>query len=291
MISAGRQDYQKFFMCRLLGYLGQPLRPEQLIYRPEHSLIVQSYQPQEMTAGLLNADGFGLGWFDQESLPNPYLYKNVLPIWSDINLPHLSRYIQSSCFVSYVRSATPPLAVDLTNCQPFTEEGLLFVHNGFINNFRTTLYRPLRNLLSDASYQFIHGTTDSEHIFALILDNLRRLRQTSPGDSDWAKTSLGKALEASLLTLVELARQHDTFFSANILLADGQRIVACRYASRQPEPSLYWLANSERCPGGVIVASEPLFADQKWQACPSQSILVINSPEAIAVKVLANSVA
>ncbi|MBD2652756.1 ergothioneine biosynthesis protein EgtC [Synechocystis sp. FACHB-383] len=276
-------------MCRLLGYLGQPLRPEQLIYRPEHSLIVQSYQPQEMTAGLLNADGFGLGWFDQGHQPSPYLYKNVLPIWSDINLPHLSRYIQSSCFVSYVRSATPPLAVDLTNCQPFTEEGLLFVHNGFINNFRTTLYRPLRNLLSDASYQFIHGTTDSEHIFALILDNLRRSRQASQGDGDGAKkTSLGEALEASLLTLAELARQHNTYFSANILLADGQRIVACRYASRQPEPSLYWLADSERCPGGVIVASEPLFTDPQWQACPPQSILAINSPEAIAVKVLAD---
>ncbi|AIE74833.1 MULTISPECIES: ergothioneine biosynthesis protein EgtC [unclassified Synechocystis] len=272
-------------MCRLLGYLGQPLRPEQLIYRPEHSLIVQSYQPQEMTAGLLNADGFGLGWFDQESLPNPYLYKNVLPIWSDINLPHLSRYIQSGCFVSYVRSATPPLAVDLTNCQPFTEEGLLFVHNGFINNFRTTLYRPLRNLLSDASYQFIHGTTDSEHIFALILDNLRHLRQ---GDLNGSEVSLDKALEVSLLTLSALARQHNTYFSANIILADGQRIVACRYASRQPEPTLYWLADGKRCPGGVIIASEPLFADSQWQACPPQSILAIDGPGAIAVKVLAD---
>jgi len=264
-------------MCRLLGYLGQPLQPEQLIYRPEHSLIVQSYQPQEMTAGLLNADGFGLGWFDQASQPMPYLYKNILPIWSDINLPHLSRYINSGCFVGYVRSATPPLAVDLTNCQPFTEERLLFVHNGFINNFRSTLYRPLRNLLSDASYQFIHGTTDSEHIFALILDNLRR----SP------EKNLGEALEVTLVTLTQLAQQYHTHFSANILLGDGHQIVACRYASRAPEPTLYWLASGDRFPGGVIVASEPLF-DGPWQACPPQSILEIKSPEEITVRVLEN---
>lgn len=264
-------------MCRLLGYLGQPLQPEKLIYQPEHSLIVQSYQPQQMTAGLLNADGFGLGWFDQEVSSKPYLYKNVLPIWSDINLPHLSRYIRSGCFLGYVRSATPPLAVDLTNCQPFTEKGLLFVHNGFINNFRSTLYRPLRNLLSDTSYQFIHGTTDSEHIFALILDNLRR----SPA------VTLGEALERTLLDLTVLAKEYNTHFSANILLGDGQQIVACRYASQPPEPSLYWLASGDNFPGGVIVASEPLFEDQ-WQRCPRQSILQVRGAKTLAVKVLEN---
>ncbi|MEY2985248.1 MAG: hypothetical protein RLZZ568_1865 [Cyanobacteriota bacterium] len=251
-------------MCRLLGYLGKSLQPEQLIYQPAHSLIVQSYQPQQMTAGLLNADGFGLGWFDQAADPQPYLYKNILPIWSDINLPHLSRYIHSNCFVGYVRSATPPLVVDLTNCQPFTEQKLLFVHNGFIHNFRTTLYRPLRNLLSDESYQQIHGTTDSEHIFALILDTLRAAPELT----------LAQALAQSLTILTDLARQFKTYFSANILLADGKQIVACRYANRQPEPSLYWLANSSSCPDGVIIASEPLFEDH-WQTCPTQSILEI----------------
>jgi glutamine amidotransferase len=238
-----------------------------------------------MTAGLLNADGFGLGWFDQDFPPKPYLYKNVLPIWSDINLPHLSRYIRSGCFLGYVRSATPPLAVDLTNCQPFTEQGLLFVHNGFINNFRSTLYRPIRNLLSDASYQFIHGTTDSEHIFALILDHLRR---SSRDPLSGAPTvTLGEALEETLLTLTQLANQYQTSFSANILLGDGRQIVACRYASQPPEPSLYWLASSDNCPGGVIVASEPLFDDQ-WQVCPPQSILQITGTEEITVKILEN---
>ncbi len=253
-------------MCRLLGYLGSPVQLEQLIYKPEHSLIVQSYQPQQMTAGLLNADGFGIGWFDEASESLPYLYKNTLPIWSDINLSHLSRYIHAACFLGYVRSATPPIVVDLTNCQPFTQEKLLFIHNGFIDQFRTTLYRPLRNALSDESYQMIHGTTDSEHIFALILDILRR----SP------EKTLAAALTQSLMTLAELAQQHHTFFSANILLADGQQLVACRYATRPPEPSLYWLANSPSYPDGVIISSEPLF-HAEWQQCPEQSVLEIQA--------------
>ena len=48
-------------MCRLLGYLGEPILLDAILYKPEHSLIVQSYDPREMTSGLLNADGFGIG--------------------------------------------------------------------------------------------------------------------------------------------------------------------------------------------------------------------------------------
>ncbi|MHC5729947.1 MAG: ergothioneine biosynthesis protein EgtC, partial [Nostoc sp.] len=42
-------------MCRLLAYLGSPVSLEHLLYKPEHSLIVQSYQPREMTSGVVNA--------------------------------------------------------------------------------------------------------------------------------------------------------------------------------------------------------------------------------------------
>ena len=45
-------------MCRLLAYLGEPIPLEELIFKPEHSLVVQSYQPKELEFALLNADGF-----------------------------------------------------------------------------------------------------------------------------------------------------------------------------------------------------------------------------------------
>ena len=46
-------------MCRLLAYLGPPIRLDRLIVEPEHSLVEQSYKPREMTSGHVNADGFG----------------------------------------------------------------------------------------------------------------------------------------------------------------------------------------------------------------------------------------
>ena len=160
-------------MCRLLAYIGEPIQGDRLLLQPEHSLEVQSYRPKEMTAGLLNADGFGVGWYHPKKDDLPYTYKSLLPIWSDVNLPQISRYLESHCVLAYVRSATPGLPVDLGNCQPFVEQKISFVHNGYINNFRQTLYRPIRAYLNDYLYQNVHGTTDSEHIFALILNHYK----------------------------------------------------------------------------------------------------------------------
>ncbi len=251
-------------MCRLLGYLGTSVQLNRLLEKPEHSLIVQSYQPREMTSGLLNADGFGIGWHHPEQEVFPYTYKNTLPIWSDINLPQLSRYIVSKSILGYVRSATPGLSVDLINCQPFTQENLLFVHNGYIDNFRQTLYRPIRNSLSDRIYQAIHGTTDSEHIFALILNQW----QIEP------KLSLKEALARGLKQLDELAVTYNANFSANMILGNGKEMVACRYSNRQSCPTLYYIQDDLLFPNAVILASEPLFAGN-WNSCPKKSIISV----------------
>lgn len=160
-------------MCRLLGYLGLPTRLDRILVEPEHSLVVQGYEPQEMTAGVVNADGFGLGWYALDQDPDPFTYKSILPIWNDVNLASLGRYIISPCVLANVRSATPGIAVDLSNCQPFSHGQLLGVHNGFVHNFRQTWYRPLRDRLDDPIYQVIGGTTDSEHLFALLLQTWR----------------------------------------------------------------------------------------------------------------------
>ena len=251
-------------MCRLLGYLGKTIQLDKLLYKPEHSLIVQSYQPREMSSGILNADGFGVGWYHEQKDTNPYIYKNILPIWSDINLPQISRYVESRCVLGYVRSATPGLEVDLSNCQPFTNEGLLFIHNGFIHNFRKTLYRPIRNCLDDFTYQLIKGTTDSEHIFALVINEL----QASPD------RTLETALANALTKLTQLAKSYKIYFSANLIISKGNQLVASRYSNRAPTPTLYWLRDDPLYPDAVILASEPLF-EGNWNHCPEHSIISV----------------
>lgn len=257
-------------MCRLLGYLGTPLNLDRLLYAPDHSLIEQSYQPREMTSGVVNADGFGMGWYHPDQETAPFFYKSILPVWNDINLPSLSRYVESGCVLANVRSATSSQSVDLVNCQPFQSDRISFIHNGFIGNFRKTLYRPLRERLTDRAYQTIQGQTDSEHIFALLLDEFD------------ATGSLSQALQQTIATLTELASKYETEFSANIIVSDGRQLVATRFANRDPVPSLYWLRQNEVFPDAVLIASEPLFAAD-WTRFGDRSLLTVNSDLSIQI--------
>jgi ergothioneine biosynthesis protein EgtC len=255
-------------MCRLLGYIGSKVSLEALLFQPEHSLVVQSYQPREMLSGVVNADGFGVGWYDLHKDNCPFIYKNTLPIWNDINLPSLSRYVESENILAYIRSATTGQALDLSNSQPFTSDNLLCIHNGKIDKFRQTLYRPIRSKLSDKIYNWISGSTDSEHIFAMVLNYLLE----NPGKS------IEQALHLTLIELKELAQEFQTYALANLVISDGKKIVASRYGTKLPAPSLYWLKNAVNLlnsnSNSVIIASEPLF-NGDWNACPENSIMTV----------------
>ncbi len=257
-------------MCRLLAYLGRPIQLDRLLLKPEHSLVAQSYQPREMTSGVVNADGFGIGWYDSDPEVDPFLYKNLLPIWNDTNLPHLSRYIETGTFLGCVRSATAGQDVTLNNCPPFGDRGILAVHNGFIENFRKTLYRPIRNKLEDDIYQQISGTTDTEHIFALFLSLLDVTADHHPQPHP----PLTSALHSTLRILTELARPEGVKFSANFIITDGHQLVASRFANQTGAPSLYWLRDDPNFPESVMIASEPLF-EGDWNKCPEESIITV----------------
>jgi ergothioneine biosynthesis protein EgtC len=264
-----KKSCKKIQMCRLLAYVGPALPLEQVLLKPEHSLFVQSYQPREMTSGLLNADGFGVGWYGTKG-ETPYIYRQTQPIWSDGNLADLGRYVQSGCILANVRSATVGQPVQLSNCQPFRFGQMLFVHNGFIENFAASLYRPLRDQLSDASYQLIQGSTDSEHMFALLCEQLI----AQPG------LSLAEALTQTLKIITELAKTAGVRVGVNLIISDGQQLVACRYAYPNQPPSLYWRGLDSAhpdFPANVLVVSEPIMPDPGWQSCPENTLLVVGS--------------
>ncbi|NMG21027.1 ergothioneine biosynthesis protein EgtC [Brasilonema bromeliae] len=251
-------------MCRLVGYLGNTIPLDELLYKQEHSLYNQSYNPVELKSGVVCADGSGVGWYDKEG--KPFIYRNTIPIWNDPNLEELSHYVQSTCALGYVRLAGTGESLDISNCQPFRSDKLLFVHNGEITNFQQTLARPIRDSLSDSTYRLIKGMTDSEHIFALLVE----MWQLSPG------STLLSALRATLEKLTVLAKKYDTSFSANIIVSDGQALAATRYAYGTQAPTLYWSCDDAKPPTQVIVASEPL-SNQNWTAFPDQSTLFVQS--------------
>jgi ergothioneine biosynthesis protein EgtC len=252
-------------MCRFVAYLGRAIPLARVVSEPEHSLVIQSYRPVEMTSGVVNADGFGVGWYNRTLDPTPCVYTNITPIWSDRNLPGLSKHIASGCIFANVRSATPGQTVDQSNCQPFGHQQFLFMHNGYVENFRGTLMRRIRQALHDEYYGAIGGTTDSEHIFALFLNSLH-------GQPATAQT-MSKALNVTIRQLHTWAESLRLHVALNVAVTNGECLVVSRFSTSAPAPSLYYHQNSALFPDATVVASERLSPQMQWSAVPENSIM------------------
>ncbi len=210
-------------MCRWLGYFGNPVRLEELVYNTHHSLVEQSRNAR-LTSHLMNADGFGIGWYGTGE--GPGRYRSVAPAWNDANLQELCAHIQSPLFLAHVR-ATTGTPVQETNCHPFRHGRWLFVHNGFIADY-DRLHRELLLAVDPALFANIRGTTDSELMFHLAL--------TFGLDADPLA-----ALERMAGFVEETARRHDVerALQMTVGVSDGTRLYAARYASDQDANSLY----------------------------------------------------
>jgi glutamine amidotransferase len=252
-------------MCRMAAYVGPTISLEQFLLKPAHSLVVQSYQPRELRYAKLNADGYGVGWYAPDG--NPAVYTNPMPIWSDVNLPHLGRTLSTDLWMANVRSATAGLPACPMNTQPFWDEELLFMHNGLIKDFALSARTAMRQFLDPTVEAQVHGNTDSEYLFAV-------LRHLLLDDEELA-------VEEAISELFSLAEDWVGEREAllNLVVSDGDRIYATRHALNHEAPSLYYTTDDEQFPGGQVVASEALSETGVWQAVPEHNILILDPEE------------
>ncbi|MEL6521145.1 MAG: class II glutamine amidotransferase [Pseudomonadota bacterium] len=227
-------------MCRLAAYLGSPRPLAEIVIDPDHSLIAQSQEALEAKLSV-NGDGFGIAWYGDR--PDPGLYKDVLPAWSDTNLLSLCRHISSSLFLAHVRASTEGETAR-ANCHPFTHGAWSFMHNGQIGSF-AALRRSLEARLPDDLYALRRGSTDSELIFLLLLN--AGLVETPE-----------MACRMVISQLTQTARQVGVapFIRQTCVFSDGESLFAFRYASDNRCPTLY--VSRSFAGGGLVVASEPL---------------------------------
>lgn len=218
-------------MCRWLAYTGSPILIEELLYKPQHSLIDQSMSSKSAETPT-NGDGFGVGWYGVRAERGPGLYRSIRPAWNDFNLRDLAAQIESPLFIAHVR-ATSMATVQETNCHPFRHGRWLFVHNGEvfgIEKFRKRLIEAI----ADEFFPEILGTTDSEVMFYLALTfGLER-------DPAGAMARMAGFVE-------RVGREHGVAESLWMTLAatDGKVLHAVRYASDGKAPTLYYSRDVE----------------------------------------------
>nr|BFE71988.1 hypothetical protein GCM10020092_052890 [Actinoplanes digitatis] len=153
-------------MCRWLAYSGSPILLEELLYKPQYSLINQSLHSR-LGVEPTNGDGFGVGWYGVDRTLDAALFRGVGPAWGDPNLRELAGHISSPLFLAHIRASTGT-PVQHTNSHPFRHGRWMWVHNGAIREF-PKVKRDLVLAVDPALYTSIAGSTDSEVMFYLAL--------------------------------------------------------------------------------------------------------------------------
>lgn len=238
-------------MCRFVAYLGPPVTLEALLLAPPHSLLRQSWQPRHQHQGTVNADGFGVGWYDLSRRPVPARYRTARPIWADPSFASMAGLVASSAILGAVRSATPPAPVEESGAPPFTAGLWLFAHNGAVDGFREGIGARLRRSVSERRESAITGASDAEVLLAMALDPL----DGGAGPGQALATVVGRVLG---LTTARL----------NLVLVDGRRLAATACGA-----SLYVLEDQGLAKGGVVVASEPFDDEPGWRAVADGSLV------------------
>jgi glutamine amidotransferase len=238
-------------MCRQLAYLGDPVTLDSLLYAPEHSLEHQSYAPGQQRYGTVNADGWGIGWYDLDTQAEPARYRSPRPIWTDRSFASMAPVITTTCTVAAVRSATPPAPSEESGAAPFASGPWLFAHNGAIDRWSEGLGEQIRRELTPKRAAGIEGGTDSEVLFASFLDGLDR--GASPAD----------ALAA---TIARVATEEKG--RMNFLVSDGRTLLAT-----------VWGDTLFECvrPTGTLLASEPLDDDPAWASVPDLTLVTVDA--------------
>ena len=228
-------------MCRLTAYLGPEIPLERIVVSPGHSLLQQSQHAAESKLSV-NGDGFGIAWYGDGMEGNkPGLYRDVLPAWADDNLVNLCRMVKSRLFLAHVRASTTG-ETSRTNCHPFTHGNWSFMHNGKIADFER-IRRNLESCLCDELYQARRGTTDSELLFLLLLEN---------GLDQSPHLAVTKTIDQ----IVQIQDSNSSPNRITCAFSDGETIYGFRHSTDGKSPSLY-LSDFLKS-GGRALASEPL---------------------------------
>jgi glutamine amidotransferase len=271
-------------MCRFMAYMGTPVIIDKLLYQPKNSLVNQSLHAREIEEPL-NGDGFGIGWYVPELSTEPVTFVSVNPAWSNRNLRNLAPKVKTNCMMAHVRAASVG-EVSESNCHPFQYKDLLCMHNGGIENFGL-VKRKIREPLSDEMYNWIKGQTDSEHIFAYLLDYLMKNHKKV------TEEAVIDAFEHTFRFVNKLMDQAGIKDAAylNMMVSNGLFFVGTRYVSDPNEEALT-LYHSEGAryvvedgvtrmeapkddDEAVLIVSEKLTDDKDWTIIPKNHFVIV----------------
>jgi glutamine amidotransferase len=273
-------------MCRALLYLGEPVLLDNLLFQPDSALVRQSTMPRKLN--MLNLAGFGLRAWDPASADPARAfsyYSQSLPVF-DRNLQNLAQKIRPDCVLAHVRGVaySSRVEISLQNVHPFHFAGMPMVlaHNGDLTAFASMKPLLAKHVKPEYLAQ-IHGTTDSEWIYALLVSQMK-----DPFDS-LVEKEFFIALERTLEIIRDARRELGIALSSsvNLFIANGSQLAAVRYCFdfgcyRTEDPSKVHEANLSYLSLWYTLGRDYAMHDGEWKmtggAEQADSIIVASEP-------------
>jgi glutamine amidotransferase len=237
-------------MCRHLAYVGPPVPLSKLVLDPSHSLLRQAYEPARQKHGVVNADGFGVGWYADWAPPGtvaPARYRRALPMWADESFRTVAGAVRSGAVLAAVRDATPGQPHGEAAVAPLGEAHWLFSHNGVIAGWPDSATELVEGL-SPAVLLALPVLSDSTLLWAMVAERLAK----------------GMPAGEALVTVVEMVATK-AGGRLNLLLHDGTTVTATAWGD-----SLFCMADES----SAIVASEPYDDDAGWFPVLDRSVVL-----------------
>jgi glutamine amidotransferase len=230
-------------VCRHLAAVSDvpfPLAP--LLFGQPHALASQARNPRHQTSGTTNPDGWGVAWYPPGA-DVPEQYRTVTPIWEDEEFARRSEGIECTAVLAAARLASPGAAIDVSGNAPFVAGPWAFSLNGIVDGFRDGVGDALRARISERRRAALTGDSDTEVLFASVLDRLE------------AGNAPDRALAAAANEVLSM-----TTGRLNLLLTDGHAVYGTRYGN-----SLFRR--------GSLLASEPLDSQTAWREMRDDSLI------------------
>lgn len=251
-------------MCRHAAYVGPGIALTELMLDLDHCLRHQAYAARELLTGVVCADGYGITWYAPDVRSEPARYASVLPIWNDGNLRQFGPVVRSGTVMGAVRNATVEGSISVENCAPFVAGRLCLSLNGYLGGFDDAWAQHMEEAwLGNEARRAVLGTTDAEHILHMIAARM--------------DVGLATAVQSTVRDLVDHAQNNGLEAQLNLLVSDGDQVVATRAGNLERQNSLYLLRDGDEFPGGQVVASEPLYDDPLWEPVDRDQVVVLRA--------------
>lgn len=248
-------------MCRILAYLGPEVPVENLLLKPENSLINQTLDPESHPLLQLAGWGFGI-WSEHLLKPEaPLIYRRPMAAFYDDNAERIIPSLQASTLLAHVRAAAYNAGTVLAdeNCHPFSFQGTpwIIAQNGALSHWKL-LQRELLMHCKDTYLEQMRGTTDTEFLYTLLLSLLE-------GDSD---EEVQRAFEELLRLVGQAMKDLDlvALTKLKMALVSPNRIIGVNFGlghQGETDPAGDWRELRKADPGtddhALSMLLEPLY--------------------------------